>query len=206
MDINLIALTAQSRIFGDFSSFQPTSDLTISLITRFKEYKLLPSTIIEDQFMKQTPRLRFSSIDSEYVLFIGNEFIDFFHNKIDTKEFDINTFISESCDVFKSIYDEGAQPSSRLVFSLINYIKDFDESKKRAFLENFPNPINYYSDNKPFEWSYRFVVRDIMEINGQKEKLNIITTLTQSDITNILNGYYTLIWAIIPELENHSSV
>lgn len=101
---------------------------------------------------------------------------------------DINTFIEEADKCFKIIFAKFPRTFSRLAFASNALFKILPDDKLNDLYLTLVSPIKFYSENIPIEWNIRQVSKKEIDINDNKELMNVVCSLSRSLVTINENG------------------
>ena len=101
---------------------------------------------------------------------------------------DINVFLEEADNCFKIIFAKFPRTFSRLAFASNALLKILPEDKLNDLYLSLISPVEFYSENIPVEWNIRQVAKNEIEINDNKELMNVVCSLSRSLVTINENG------------------
>jgi hypothetical protein len=173
----------QVNIFGNFNDIEAKSESIIKLMPLLEKYSVLPNTIHElnPRFgPNPIPRLSFNTPNNDLVIEFGSERIAITKNNIRNVDFNfgnIEAFVGDAVFILDKIINSFNKKGTRI--SLVSdglFPQTAPETLENIYTK-YMAPIQYYNDNKPFEWNSRSVAHTTYNVSNIDEKVNVITEI-----------------------------
>lgn len=190
----------QASIFGSISDIEATPDNTKTLIDLFSEKELIPSISYELEIAERitlSPRARmgFASTDQEWTIDFRADRIQIVKRVTEPHGANLGTldkFCSDVSVLFDRITSKFKKRANRIALVTDSLLKEMTaETLSETYLKLFKAP-KFYGENLPFEWDWRTVSREPIDLEGLNELLNIGVRINRS------NGEFQLKGEIIP--------
>lgn len=171
----------QATLFGDFTDLEATSKVIVELMQMLERFSLLPNTMQEINPAISTtpiPRPAFNSSDNSLRVEIGSDKILVVKNIISNGESDLETlkgFTEDSVFIIDKIIHRFNKKGNRISLVTEGLFSEMTPDRLDEIHSKFSSPLDYYKENKPFEWSSRSVAREEFSLANRQELLNIIT-------------------------------
>lgn len=175
----------QASIFLNAADITPSPDNVTTLVNIFRDRELIPNTFYEFKppSLLPQPRLRFSNLNSEWIINIGTERIDIEKHPTDPKGNnlgDLSKFCTDAMGMFTKIIEKYNKKSNRLAL-IANYImQEMTETHFAKAYTNLFKSSDFYVTNPPFEWNWRAAARIRREIRKQQEAINVVATVIRA--------------------------
>lgn len=175
-------LKYQAVLFLNAQDINANQSNIKNLMTQFSDKELLPGTFQEiGPFLPvPSPRIRLSSVSNEWEIIIGSTRIDIEKNPITLKGEnlgDLKEFCTEASSAFGKILELFPRKSNRVALVTRFFLKEMSEDQLKKTYQKLFNSPKTYTDNNPFEWNWRSVVKIPKAFSDKKEDLNYITSL-----------------------------
>jgi hypothetical protein len=182
------------KFFGKFNDIDINSDPVWELMNDLRGLRLLPTSFYElnanNEGITPISRPAFTSTENDFIVEIGSEFINIQKTNKDSSVGEISAFKDSSLFVLDKIISRFNKRGTRVALTSTGLI-EIDQSKLEDAYTKFITPIKYYEDNKPFEWSSRSISHDTYQLNGNEEKINIVTDIGRLQGRSIKSGIPT---------------
>ena len=186
----------QFSVFGNFKEIEATHENIMRLMMELKDFKLLPSTFVNQNINIDTKevesenRISFVSMDQSFKLVINSERVDFTYNSNKIEKSNDTVFINEKFtyfyEVYLALFKTLEIKGNRLAVN-INLLGDrIINNSVAEYFNNNIKAFKFYKDKNISDWNYSTTAKSFITINNLNEELNIITNLnTISNIDNL---------------------
>ena len=179
------------RFFGKFRDIEADSDLVWDLMGELRKLKLLPTTIHEVNAHKNSvtsiPRPAFVSRENDLNVEIGSDVITIEMNNNKSNIKNIKEFCNDAIYILDKILISFKRKGNR-VSLITNSFLDINSEQLQETYPKIISPINFYQNNKPFEWNSRSVSRIKYNIAGLEENINVINEIARVQGNSVQSG------------------
>jgi len=175
----------QACFFADFADVRPSVETIPPLLSLFQDRGLLPNTYQEIGFLPSAApqaRLRLSSPDNEWVIEFETPRINIEKNAI--KPFGANLgppeeFTRNAIGFLDRILGRFPKKANRLSLVTDGLMGEMPETKLQDLYPRLLVPLDFYEQNPPLNWNSRSVARIFIDLDGNREQLNVITQVNR---------------------------
>ena len=175
-----IPMQYQAVFFGDMSDITPSPAAIRAMLDLFQDIGLLPSLIME--WPSNQARLQLKTIDNELDIRLHSDRIAIDLNSTKPKGENLGTlegFAKRAADLLGKILSKFPKKAHRLSLVSTGLGRQIsDENMKSIYVKLF-NPLDFYVEHDPVEWSVRSVARVPGTFAGLAEQLNVITRISR---------------------------
>lgn len=171
----------QAAFFADLADLRPSVDTIPPLLEAFADRGFLPNTYRELGISSSPApqvRLRLSTPDSEWEVDFETHRINITKNAV--KPFGSNLgssdeFTRNAIDFLERILKRFPMKGKRLSFVTSGLMTEMPEDRLREIYPRVFVPLDFYEKNPPSAWTSHSVSRILTDLNGNQERLNIVT-------------------------------
>lgn len=172
----------QASTFVNASDITPSPDNITNLVNMFRDKEFIINTFHELTLgnAMPLPRLRFTSPKSEWAINFGTQRIDIEKNPTDPKGNnlgDVSNFCNEVMGMFSKIFEKYNKKSNRIALVTNYVLQEMTKERTAKAYENLFKYNDFYNTHPPFEWNWRSAARTNIDINGEQESINVITSI-----------------------------
>ncbi|MCG7344028.1 hypothetical protein MHZ92_07785 [Sporosarcina sp. ACRSL] len=177
----------QVNVFGEFIDIEPIPDNIMKLMPLLSNLQLMPNTIQEinpNYGLNPLNRIAFTSANINFRVEINSDKIAIFQNSPNEKGISnsLEDFLHNVEIVIDVILKAFSKKGTRASLITDTLYLDFELEKLNAIYDKVSNPLDYFIENRPFEWTVRNVSRD----EYGSEQTNVILDIgrTQGSFNN----------------------
>lgn len=196
----LVNSSFQASFFGKFQSIDASPNGIFKLLELFKDDGFLPSSIHELTPNSTTPLLRprLTTETEDWSINILSSRIDLVRTltpKIESIG-EVDNFVRDVLKFMNHFKKISPDPFNRIALNSFLTVHDIDPQIITRLYTKVFTPLNYFSENPPFEWNNRSVSRTPLSGSNESEFANVILDINRAPGQLITNGMLTDIDAI----------
>jgi hypothetical protein len=179
----------QINIFTNNNDISHSPDNAMKLMSLFRDFGFLPSTVHEMSNSSPGPilRPRLATPNEEWAVTILSTHIAIDRNFNGTS-IPIEDFLAQAGKIAELFMNEFNKKGKRVSLISKTMFPEMAEDKLNSIYEIFSNPTNTFRESAPFEWNLRSVRRMNIDVADSNEEINFITNVGRIQGNMVSNG------------------